>query len=417
MNRKISENASIDDLKKQINVAKFLDKGLRFVGINLFQDISILEKKFNELSSLPDQFNELYSSKGWIAHESLPVDIMKECVLLKGDGEHILINYYESKLDQIINQLSHKPIFKERSHLLKLAKEDYSAGRYHSSIPVVLMLVDGIVNDVRNTGLFATSTNLDVWDSIAGHSTGLKSLVSILKSNRKKTNIDPINLPYRNGILHGRDLNYANKNVAIKTFAILFFIYDWLIALESEERREEEYLDNKKSIKESNIFDVVEKFKEHKNKMKQLDELAKEWVPRKFAKNIENIPIDDNTPESVALKFLEYIENGNYGSPVSFYSESVYGKVGVKDKAGQLKKEYKGVQITDFFLKNIKDVGSGCTEVKVIVNYKLDSLSKISKIKFRMIYEVNGITTNRLIKDGKWKIVNIENIVSQLRLA
>ncbi|MBR8699155.1 hypothetical protein I8F96_02705 [Enterococcus casseliflavus] len=112
----------------------------------------------------------------------------------------------------------------------------------------MLTLVDGIVNDINPTGLFADATDLDVWDSIAGHSIGLNSLVDILKTNRTKTNVEPIYLPYRNGILHSRELNYNNKIVAIKTFAILFYVNDWIQSLESEKRRKE-YLEEKRKVK------------------------------------------------------------------------------------------------------------------------------------------------------------------------
>lgn len=217
--------------------------------MNLIEVITTLDENLKELSKLPDQFNEIYSSKGWIAHESLFVNIMKKCIALGVEGEKILINYYESKLDQLINQISYKPIFEERATLLRLAKEDYIAGRYHSSIPIVLMLVDGIVNDVKNTGLFADSTDLDVWDSISGHYTGVQTLVSILKRNRKKTNNEPIDLPYRNGILHGRDLNYANRNIAIKSFAVLFYVYDWIATLESEDKRKKNTQKRKRLLK------------------------------------------------------------------------------------------------------------------------------------------------------------------------
>lgn len=414
MNKKISENTGVKELKTQIRAFEILNKATRLFGMNLIEDITMLDEEFKELSKLPDQFNEMYSSKGWIAHESLSVNTMKKCISLGVEGEIILINYYESKLDQLINQISYKPIFEERANLLRLAKEDYTAGRYHSSIPIVLMLVDGIVNDVKNTGLFADSTDLDVWDSIAGHSTGLQTLVSILKRNRKKTNNEPIDLPYRNGILHGRDLNYANRNVAIKSFAILFYVYDWIAILESEDKRKKEHLEKKKTIEETTLFGVMEQYGEHRKKMNMLKELSKKWEPREFFEDIENVIPDDNTPESAPLEFLEYIKIGNYGLPVSYYPESIYGKVTVKEKAGKLKEAYKDIKINRFFLGSITDIGSALTEVGIIINYESGNKSKEKEIKLRMIYELNGEVINRLVVGGRWKIVNLENIAVEL---
>ena len=43
-------------------------------------------------------------------------------------------------------------------------------------------------------------------------------------------------------------------------------------------------------------------------------------------------------------------------------------------------------------------------------------MTKNKELDFRMIYEKNGETENRLVKSGTWKIVNIEGIVEQLKV-
>lgn len=55
-----------------------------------------------------------------------------------------------------------------------------------------------------------------VSDSIAAHETGLKALARIMGRGRNRTNEEIISVPYRNGILHGRDLAFDNKVVAAK---------------------------------------------------------------------------------------------------------------------------------------------------------------------------------------------------------
>lgn len=44
-------------------------------------------------------------------------------------------------------------------------------------------------------------------------------------------------MPYRNGILHGRDLNYANEYVSCKLLALMFAVADWMKMKNSEEQR------------------------------------------------------------------------------------------------------------------------------------------------------------------------------------
>ena len=56
------------------------------------------------------------------------------------------------------------------------------------------------------------------------------------------------------------------------------------------------------------------------------------------------------------------------------------------------------------------------THVFVSVVYKLDGVTKNKELDFRMIYEKNGATENRLVGSGTWKIVNIEGIAEQLKV-
>lgn len=415
MGDKIAKNESIQDLEEHIKEAKVISGISSLFGIKVDEDFESLEKKMLELKDLPDKFNEIFSSSGWIAHDSLNVDVMKECIELGIDGENVLIEYYEGKLDWFINIISYKPVFKERAELLNLAKEDYFEGRYHSCIPIILMLVDGIVNDIKPTGLFADATDLDVWDSIAGHSTGLNTLVSILKKNRRKTNEEPIYLPYRNGILHGRELNYNNKEVAIKTFAILFYVNDWIQSLESEEKRKQDYLEEKKRSEETSLLDIFKQYDEHKKKLEDMEELLEEWQPRKFEDGYENMIIVEGTPEANVITFLECIKKRNFGTPVSFYLESIFGEVSVKEKAGLFRKEYENVKLDSYSIVKVDDRGASLTHVLVSVVYKLDEATKNKEIDFRMIYEKNRETENRLIEGGIWKIVNIEGIIDQLK--
>ena len=56
--------------------------------------------------------------------------------------------------------------YRPRYDLAEKAKEDYLAGRYHACVPVVLTIIDGIVNDIEQKGFFAQGVDLTAWDSI-----------------------------------------------------------------------------------------------------------------------------------------------------------------------------------------------------------------------------------------------------------
>lgn len=93
-------------------------------------------------------------------------------------------------------------------------------GRYHACVPLLLSLLDGVVDDTSGrVGFFAKGSDLVVRDSIAAHETGLTVLAEIMTKTRRKTNENPCSIPYRNGILHGKELAFDNKIVAAKCWA------------------------------------------------------------------------------------------------------------------------------------------------------------------------------------------------------
>ena len=48
-----------------------------------------------------------------------------------------------------------------------------------------------------------------------------------MSASRKKTVVTQISMPFRHGIIHGRDLGYANKLVSTKAFFALFAMREW----------------------------------------------------------------------------------------------------------------------------------------------------------------------------------------------
>ncbi len=183
-------------------------------------------KKFNEI---PGAFNELFISKGWIAHGSLNFKLMEEAVQLAQKEEFekaeeaLLAHFTDEIIDLDLNALLWKSkLIQKRRTLLEYALEDYKNCRYHACIPVVLMMIDGIICDVNPEQKSGSSVNLTVWDSFIGLKNALDRLnQEVLHKTCRKTTEEKITVPYRNGIMHGRSLGYANKEVAIKSWNIL----------------------------------------------------------------------------------------------------------------------------------------------------------------------------------------------------
>ena len=200
MDDKIENNPSFQEFGKNIKGVKAIKQIASFLApfsetakniSNSIEGFDDLEKQFNVLSKSPDLFNHHFSELGWIAHESMNQDLMLECIELASkneinEAEEKLADYYTSdNLKWLSRQLKGTPEFHKRYELIRLAYEDTIAKRFHSSVPIVLMIIDGGVNDIdKNKGFFTETTDLTAWDSIAAHSTGLSKLRDILNKGR-----------------------------------------------------------------------------------------------------------------------------------------------------------------------------------------------------------------------------------------
>lgn len=118
-----------------------------------------------------------------------------------------------------------------RIGLLQKALTDYEAGRYYSTVLVVLSVMDGFVNDLDTAtrqGLHARPVeDMVAWDSVAGHHLGLSHAHQSFLKGFYKTDITEVTELFRNGIMHGTLVNFDNEIVATKAWNRLFAVADW----------------------------------------------------------------------------------------------------------------------------------------------------------------------------------------------
>ncbi|MCX6674300.1 MAG: hypothetical protein NTY37_11040, partial [Methanothrix sp.] len=199
--------------------------------------------------------------------------------------------------------------------LAQKALTDYREERYHACVPVVLALIDGMVNELhskskgKKLGFFAKGVNLEAWDSVSAHSKGLGQLVRVLGKGRYETTTKQIFIPYRNGIMHGMDLGYDNKIVAAKTWAALFALRDWAI------KTEKGSIEAPPTEKPLELSDLIQQIRENQEDQ----QLLQKWKPR-IIKPGQDIPVsgkpeeyEAGSPEKSLAEFLEYWQVRNYG--------------------------------------------------------------------------------------------------------
>lgn len=436
-NDRIENNPSYKKFKKDLegaeaiqNVAKFFS----FFGLKnklldeAFSTLPDMKKQLELLSKSPDKFNDHYAQRGWIAHESMNSDLMLTSIELADKGlidvaEQELINYYSSdKIQWLLHQLKGVEAFSNRYNFFLLAYKDTLAERYHAVVPVLLIMIDGAVNDIdKGKGFFADKTNLTAWDSIAAHSSGLTALKEVFSDGRHKTTKEQITLPYRHGILHGRDLGYANKTVTVKCWAALFAIKDWAYAVKEGKKippppePELSFIESLSQLKNS-----LTDYAESKKRNDLVGKKVEAWKARQL--NIGSDILEkglstdykDYTPEQEAIRFAEYWTKGNFGAISKQVHQFSKTPINEKLEAGKTRKIFEGKKLLDYKIVKVVDCSPAITEVTLAMTIEHDNKQHNKEITLRFIYD--GPKGEILIfgdTGGQWRF--IENFFHQIQ--
>lgn len=412
--KKIIDNPTSADLLKQFEAFESLEALYRAFPLarRLFPN---MEQAFNEFKKIkkqaevlkvPDRFNERFASLGWIAYESMNMEVMQEAIKVydsegKDAAEQFLAESYDADcIEWGIRWFNGNKEFRRRMRLAELAREDYLAGRYHACVPLLLSMLDGLVNDVsKHVGFFAESTDVTAWDCIAAHESGLQALSSLMTKGRNKTNEDPISIPFRHGILHGRELAFDNKLVAAKVWAALFAARDWAVAVADGKKKP-------KPKEEKSWSEIFAQLSENKRQKKLLEE----WRPR----NNDEIPylphVGDpshlplGTPERAVAEFIENWIANRYGliaKSLLYFTDDSLGK-----KSGRAKENFGRHIPTSYKVISIEDQAAAVSHVKVELVFEGEGGPISKHASVRAIYQdADNDAMVRTEPDGDWKIV------------
>lgn len=213
-------------------------KAAAVIDNTLGDELTKLKSQFERQRELPDRFNAAFGECGWIASEDSSVDAMEKALQIKEEldleaAEQFLEDHHNERLEFFLRRFWVLPQIKARYQLISLALEDHKAGRYHASVPVILAQIDGITFDLVSKSFYETgkkkTKHLQAKETIVGDPTGLAHLAALLSQGRSATTANPTELPYRHGVLHGRDLGYANRRNSTKAFSALLALRPWIL--------------------------------------------------------------------------------------------------------------------------------------------------------------------------------------------
>ena len=419
----IADNPSTKKLRDEINtVAPWIIMGKR---LGLFKSIDVdvdqLRKEINVFSPLADEFNHYFSEKGWIAYDSFHVPTMEKAVSLAKKGnekeaEETILDYYRDinlMRIMIIKRGSSVEVFRPRKQLALYALDDYENGRYYSCVLLLLTIIDGVASDISgNYSFFADNSDPTSWDSIAGHSTGLTKLKAIFNQSRRKTRIEEIHTPYRNGILHGRDLNYNNIYVAAKCWGCLAAVLDWgrdVAAGKKQPPLQEQ--EKPQTLKESiaELWSVIIDYSKTHARNQEFLQRINAWKPRQInltaieLSNIASSAFDEHSPERVAVEFLELWIKRNYG----YMAERVEYNPKYEPKSShiqRIREIYGTKKLINYRITRLEDIGSILSEIEFQLQIEDEDSTYESQVKFRMCYEGENVISGE--PGGIWRIVS-----------
>jgi hypothetical protein len=357
------------------------------------------------LLTLPDQFNDLFSKEGWICYGGLSQNILEQSVLLGSDNKieeakELLISYVDERMiNLVLTKCRSRPHFKNRLVLLQLLKVDYLEKRYHACIPLLLALIDGLANDISNhIGFFTEKLDLELYDSITSHSSGLPFLKTIMNQTRKETTEIEIKIPYRNGILHGRDLNFANKEVASKCWWVLDCLIEWADGKSL----------NKKASEQKSLKEILDDHQKTQKYSKRIDKWKKHPIYSEEYWKIQSFDsLKQDSPEYTLYSFLNAWRAKQWGKMTPLLLHNTGKHLG--KATSEVRKDYQKITLSNFSIVHSEDQNPSTTKIRVCLEYMTSDSKQIAYPDISLNYadSSNSSPELRNEENGQWYILQL----------
>jgi hypothetical protein len=359
---------------------------------------SELSGKAEELARVPDEFNDLFAERGWILYDRFSFPVAKAAIAKAKEGdlegaEADLVDHFSPETVRWgLKSMHAVEAFRPRMTLAHKALIDYQEGRYHACVPVVLALLDGMVNEVHQKargvrrGISAEGVDLSAWDSLGAHQKGLNRLLKIVQAGRRRTTTEQIELPFRNGIMHGVDLGYDNVTVAAKTWLLLFATREWAIKAEQGE------LDAPPAAPQPTVKDTWNQLKDdlrRSSELKAFNVRLREWKPRVVVVG-RDVPrtgppeaFSSSTPERALAEYFTFWQQRNYGHMAR--QATVFGLAGAKNGPAKVRDEFRSKRLIAFAFMSFSNEAPAITEIVAELVMEIDGDVVREEKRFRML--------------------------------
>nr|WP_314711560.1 hypothetical protein [uncultured Comamonas sp.] len=223
-----------DHMSAQLAAMRLTAKAVGFLSPKLRESLHEVESQWAVLQEMKVNialFSERYVPLGWANYDRMSSTVLTELAKCKVEqGEQLLTEYHLG--DQALQVLGYRfylPQFQPWAAIYERAIERCKSEDWLSAIPLILVIIDGICTTSSGKHPFSGGADAEVFDTQTSGSGGLAEALKVLGATRRKLSEDPIDAPFRHGVVHGLNPNYGYPIVAAKALNLLQATTDYFV--------------------------------------------------------------------------------------------------------------------------------------------------------------------------------------------
>lgn len=396
--RNTGSKRDLREIRSFLKVLKWTKPVWRVLGVQI-HELDELIASTDHFLQFSAQFNDTFADRGWISYgwqnsSNAQAAFRAASAGDMAEAEDILVQAYSpEEVSFVLRQMTNLKCFSKRTELAKLAADDYANARYHASIPVVLALLDGMGQELTGAGFLRQGARFVDDDSFVEIGPGLSRLIRTLTASRGGTSTSPLTIPYRHGILHGVDLNYANKMVAAKSWAALFAAGWYASQTENPQPLS--------PAQPSTFREFWTGISYTRKQTRELEALGASWKPRTRLEQQEALAaLTPGTPEDVVHRFLQHWQAKNFGRMAELVREHKQQPQG--SLAGRIRKKLP-VPPSSFVILSSDDSAPAAGWVEASIHWG----EFTEQVRLRMLHFDGDRTLPSNAGRGSWYIYSL----------
>lgn len=376
---------------------------------NIRRQAKEMEKQFAGVEQMRKDklaFAQRFGPRGWTVYDRFSVDILRRVATESDDGaaEEALVAYHLDPGNlQFLGYRFNVSRFEAWQEIYERAVERAEAKDFLSAVPLVLIIIDGICTTKTGKHPFSGGADAPVFDSETSGPGGLSEGLAILGATRRKLDPDPIESPYRHGILHGLNPSFGNAMVAAKAFNLLQTMVDYFDRREDEEARVAKAVSDQRQPSWSELAATMAATQETKRRID-------EWVARPALSNEEIAAfgqphkLSSDSPEATAATYLDAIVARNFGVLARLTIDYPLRSIGYR--AGRRRDELGEISVTNWRIIGIRDEAPAISEVDVALEGIYGDRDWSGKQTMRLIFCDEKFEVRvRGAPDGSWAVM------------